>query len=673
MMLHIEGRSTVRRVLLPAVALVGLFLSSAKIAAETFTPKHVAKLRYVASAEISPDGSQVAYVVIVPRIIPEDEDGPAFTELHVVSADGTARPFVTGDVNVSDIAWTPEGTHISYLAKREGDEHKSLYVIPVAGGESRMVLSHKTDIAAYSWSPDGRRVAFLATEPQSEEEKELEEKGFNQEVYEEDLDFVRVWMTAVDVSGAKSDDEKSEPRKLDLEGSAHEVHWSPAGERLAVSLAPTPLIDDYYMRQTVHLIDIESGKATARLDHPAKLGEFAWSPDGRHVVTVSGEDIHDPHEGRLLLWSADGKLLRDLVPDYQAHVSAVEWKDDSTITFLAAEGVHTRLSEVNLAGTERKTLVPPGGTILGDLSLSDDGRTTAVVGDSARHPNEVFLLPPGAEQPHKLTTSNPWLSEMEFAPQEVVEYTARDGLKIQGILVRPLNEVEGRRYPLILTVHGGPESHVPDGWTTSYAAPGQVGAAEGFAVFYPNYRGSTGRGVEFSKMGQADAAGREFDDLVDAVDHLVETGLVDKDRVGITGGSYGGYASAWGATYYTERFAASVMFVGISDNVSKVGTTDIPYEMFYVHHRKWLWEDWNYFLERSPIRYVEKARTPLLILHGKNDPRVHPGQSLELFRHLKVLNKAPVRLVLYPGEGHGNRRAASRYDYNLRMMRWMLK
>lgn len=220
-------------------------------------------------------------------------------------------------------------------------------------------------------------------------------------------------------------------------------------------------------------------------------------------------------------------------------------------------------------------------------------------------------------------------------------------------------------------VHGGPESHESNGWITSYSRPGQVAAAMGFAVFYPNYRGSTGRGVKFSRMGQADAAGKEFDDLVDGIDHLIKMGITDKDRVGITGGSYGGYASAWCSTYYSDRFAASAMFVGISDNVSKVGTTDIPDEMFLVHHMKHLWDDWDYFLERSPIRYVQRNKTATLILHGKEDPRVHPSQSLELHRHLKTLGQAPVRLVLYEGEGHGNRKAAARLDYNLRMLRWM--
>jgi dipeptidyl aminopeptidase/acylaminoacyl peptidase len=274
-------------------------------------------------------------------------------------------------------------------------------------------------------------------------------------------------------------------------------------------------------------------------------------------------------------------------------------------------------------------------------------------------------------EPERMTNVNPWIEDLRLARQEPIRWQARDGLDLEGVLIYPIGYVEGRRYPTIMYVHGGPESHESDGWLTSYSRPGQVAAAKGFAVFYPNYRGSTGRGVEFSKMGQADAAGKEFDDLIDGIDHLIELGIADPDAVGVTGGSYGGYASAWCSTFFSDRFAASVMFVGISDNISKVGTTDIPEEMFLVHHRMRLWDDWDYFLERSPIRHVQKNRTPTLILHGKEDPRVHPSQSLELHRHLKTLGQAPVRLVLYEGEGHGNRKAAARLDYNLRMLRWM--
>ena len=162
----------------------------------------------------------------------------------------------------------------------------------------------------------------------------------------------------------------------------------------------------------------------------------------------------------------------------------------------------------------------------------------------------------------------------------------------------------------------------------------------------------------------------EFDDLVDAVDHLVKIGLVDRKRVGVTGGSYGGYATAWCSTALTEHFAAGVMFVGLTDLVSKVGTTDIPEEMYEVHYRKRVWDHWEFFRDRSPIYHARKARTPLLIMHGKDDTRVHPGQSMELYRYLKTLGNVPVRLVWYPGEGHGNRKAAAQYDYSLRMLRW---
>ena len=325
---------------------------------------------------------------------------------------------------------------------------------------------------------------------------------------------------------------------------------------------------------------------------------------------------------------------------------------------------------MNIDGSQRETHVPTGRAVLASLSLSRNGQAAAVLGESAQFPREVFRMQRGDDRPRRLTHSNPWLADVRLAKQEVIRHTARDGLELEGLLIRPLDEEPGQRYPLILSVHGGPESHVRNGWITRYAGPGQFAAAKGFAVFYPNYRGSTGRGVQFSKTSQADPAGKEFDDLVDAVDHLVKMGLVDRKRVGVTGGSYGGYATAWCSTALTEHFAAGVMFVGLTDLVSKVGTTDIPEEMYEVHYRKRVWDHWDFFRSRSPIYHAKKARTPLLILHGKADTRVHPGQSMELYRYLKTLGNVPVRLVWYPGEGHGNRKAAARYDYSLRMLRW---
>ncbi len=640
-----------------------LILAPASEAADVMTPSHVAKLKGVTSAAISPDGQHVAYVLSVPRIPNEGDNGAAWAELHVVDRQGSTRSFVSGEVNVGSVAWTPDGRGISYLAKRGEDKNRSLYVIAVDGGESRRVLEHETAISDYSWNPDGTRVAFLAPDKKDADEEKLEKKGFDAEVYEEELTYTRVWI-------AEPGNPDWKPRQLELDGNASEMHWSPAGDVLAVALAPTPLVDDGYMFRRLHVVEVATGKVRGRFDHEGKMGDVRFSPDGRRVAMIGAADVNDPSEGRLYVGASEGGRLDNVRPNFLGHVTSIAWKNADTIVYVADEGTSTSLNEIGADGKNEKTVIPAGRVLLAGLTLSKDGGSGAAVSESPKHPREVYAMDYGARFARRLTTSNAWLADVRMAKQEVVKHNARDGLELEGILIRPLDEEPGKRYPLILSVHGGPEAHVSNGWVTSYSNPGQVGAARGFAVFYPNYRGSTGRGVEFSKMGQADYAGKEFDDLIDAVDHLIEAGLVDKDRVGITGGSYGGFATAWCSTKHTERFAAGVMFVGISDHVSKSGSTDIPNEMFLVHSRKRLWDDWSFFLERSPIYYVEQARTPLLIMHGKDDPRVHPSQSLELYRQLKVLGRTPVRLVYYPGEGHGNRKAAARYDYSLRMLQW---
>ncbi len=642
--------------------LVGAVSRSADGSDKLFTPQDVSRLRFVASAAISPDGKHIAYTLIVPRDPLNDENGTAWVELHVADRNGRSRPFITGKVAVSGVQWTPDGQRLAFLARRGDDTFTSLYTIPIDGGEAIRQLQFGSDIQQVAFCHDGRQLAFRAVEPLPKDQQTYRDKGFNQEIFEEDWRATKVWIAAADGSGT--------PRALPLEGSAFDVAWSPAGPHLAVALAPTPLVDDSYMFKRLSVVDADTGRVLQRIQNPGKLGAIAWSPDGRHLAMISGADIHDPADGRLMVaaFPGDGSL-RDLLPHDKTHVNSFAWKDDRTLMWVADEGTLTTVGEVDLEAN-RRTMPWSSAAVFSQLTLSSDARSVALVGNTSQHPGEVFAWSDDVDAARRLTVSNDWLAGRRFAQQEVVRWNARDGLDLEGVLVYPLNYQPGQRYPLIMTVHGGPEAHVSNGWVTQYHSAGQVGAARGFAVFYPNYRGSTGRGVEFSKLGQADAAGREFDDLVDGVDHLIATGLVDAKKVGVTGGSYGGYASAWCATYYSDRFAASVMFVGISDNLSKIGTTDIPEEMYLVHHRKRLWEDWDYFLDRSPIRYVERHRTPLLILHGKDDPRVDVSQSREIHRHLKTLDQAPVRLVLYPGEGHGNRRAAARLDYNLRMMQW---
>jgi dipeptidyl aminopeptidase/acylaminoacyl peptidase len=629
------------------------------------TERRVAEIQYVGQIVASSDGRHVAYTLIVPRIPFADPDGSAWSHLNVLDVEtGAIRTFVSGAVNVSAVSFSPDSKTLLYLSRRTGDTNRALYGIPLSGGESTHLLQHETSIASYSLSPDGERLAFLATDAEPAERAALRDDGFRAVAYEEDARFTRVWI-ARRIKGVFG-----ESRLLDLEGNASSLSWSPSGDRLAVALAPTPLVDDSYMYRRLTIVDPATGSVTASIANPGKLGALSWSPDGAHLAFISGETIHDPKEGRLMVADAATGEFLDVLPGFEGHVTVPAWRDRNTIRFLADVGTGTSIEDVSLDGSDRREVLSEGSTVFTSLSLSTSG-LMALGGESPVHPTEVFVHLEGQTEPRRASDSNPWLADVVLAPQETIRWTARDGLEIEGVLIRPLNEVEGRAYPLVVHVHGGPEAHNRNGWLTSYSRPGQIAAARGMAVLYPNYRASTGRGVEFSMLDHADMGGREFDDVVDGVDFLIDIGLADSASIGVTGGSYGGYATAWLSTYYSDRFAAGVMSVGISNQISKVGTSEIPEEMFLVHNRLRPWDDWEMFLERSPIYWADRSVTPLLILHGEDDSRVHPSQSMEMYRHVKLRGQAPVRLIFYPGEGHGNRNAAARLDFSLRMMRWL--
>lgn len=637
--------------------LAGLLLAPAVSAqSDVLTHYDIARIAMVGQAEVSPDGAFVAYTVAVPRD-PFEANAAPHVELHVYDVErGQSRGLHTGEVSVSGLSWTPDG-RIAFRTRLEDDTQTALYVIDPQSGEMTRQLAFGTSIGAYAWSPDGQQIAFVATEPVEAAEPLL---PYQPEIYEETYRDRKLWIA----SGG------GEPRMIDLPGTVYQVTWSPDGERLAVAVAPTASVDDSYMEQRVRILDAETGAVLARIENPGKLGAITWSPSGTHLALIAAGDLNDPASGRLLVADAATGAFTDILPEYEGHVTSLVWEDGETIRYAAARGVESVIERVGREGGQTQTLVPAGLAAFRGISVSEDGSVVAFSASTPQHPSELFVMTAADEAPRRVTDTNPWLAGKRLAPQEVIRYEARDGLEIEGLLIRPLDETPGERAPLIVVVHGGPESHYDNGWLTGYSTPGQLAAARGFAVFYPNYRGSTGRGVAFSKTSQGDAAGAEFDDVIDGVDHLIEIGLVDGERVGVTGGSYGGYATAWFSTRHTERFAAGVMFVGISNKISKFGTSDIPYELNYVHDLSWPWDDYQHALERSPIYYAGQAKTPLLILHGKEDPRVHPGQSLELYRHLKLRGEAPVRLVLYPGEGHGNRASTARFDYSLRAMRW---
>ncbi|MDD3642982.1 MAG: prolyl oligopeptidase family serine peptidase, partial [Candidatus Krumholzibacteria bacterium] len=475
---------------------------------------------------------------------------------------------------------------------------------------------------------------------------------------------------------ARAGGDPVEGEPIDLDGHVASFEFGPDGSTVALAVCPRNLIDHIYMFQKIHILDLDARTVRRLTDNPGKLGNFAFSPDGKQLAYAAALTREDHAVSQAFVIDVAGGGARNLTPDgFAGHVQRVGWEKNGRVLYLAAEGVWNTISSVGSTGGDRRLILHSrdAGIVFDGPGCSKDRSRFALIGSSPGIPGDVFYWKKGSGLPRRLTTLNPWIADRELGRQEVVRYAARDGLEIEGILVWPVGHEEGKLYPLIVTVHGGPEAHYSNTWMGGYFNPGQVLAGKGYFAFYPNYRASTGYGVGFAMQGYMDAAGKEFDDVADGIDWLVSRALVDPDRVGLGGGSYGGYAAAWFSSYYTEKVRAVCMFVGISDLVSKRGTTDIPYEELYVHSGKKLDADdaqWEFSLRRSPIYWAHRSRTAVLILGGAADTRVHPSQSLEYYRRLKMNDHPAVRPVQYPGEGHGNRKQPGRIDVLYRHLQW---
>lgn len=652
-----------------AVAAGIVLFAGGPASADGFAPEDVFRIQTCSSARISPDGKWIAYILYVPRK-PGDKPGGSYGELHVLSTKtGESRPFITGEVNVSSPRWNPSGDAIAFLTSRGEKAKTQVWMIPVDGGEAVQITHSKNGVGTFRWHPDGKRIAYTATEPKSKREKELDEKGYNFIFYEENLKHRNLYIIDVQMEG------KAEAKQLTQELTIWSFEFSSDGGTIAAGASTENLIDYRYMFQKIYLINTADGATTQLTNNPGKLGNYAFSPDGGMVVYTAALSQDDHAVSQVFVIPASGGEARNLTPDsFRGHVHWAGWKDKKTVLYQSGEEIWETLSTVPASGGGRKVILRSNdskgaGVIFGSPSYTKDFKHFAFIGSDPSIPGDVYYWQPG-KTIRRLTNVNPWIEEKQLGKQEPIWYTARDGTNIQGLLVYPVDYTAGQKYPLIVHVHGGPESHYSNRWVTRYFDPVQVLSANGYFIFLPNYRPSTGYGLDFVLPYIGDAAGVEFDDVADGIEHLVKEGLVDPERVGLGGGSYGGFAAAWFASYYTRYVKAVCMFVGISDLISKRSTTDIPYEELYVHSGKKLEEMWQFSLERSPIYYAAQSRTAVLIVGGADDTRVHPSQSLEFYRRLKMNDHPAVRLVQYPGEGHGNRQQPGQIDLLHRHLQW---
>jgi dipeptidyl aminopeptidase/acylaminoacyl peptidase len=624
---------------------------------DTLDAEAMVDLQFVSEVALSPEAKHVAYVLRTP---PDGMDGPAGMRsiVWVVGTrGGRARAYTTGGASSYAPAWSPDGERIAFLSRRNGSTITQIHAVPLDGGESQPLTESARNVRAFSWSPDGKRIAYLADREPTAQETADQKAGRDWQVGDVTGTWQQLWILDV----ASAEHTAVSPRDLHVT----QVAWAPDGKRLVVQGSDRADVDGVMMYSRLYTLAAAGGEPSPLCETAGKLGHVEWSPDGRTIAFLGASDIHDPTAGVLFTVPAEGGPPRALTAAYEGTGQSFHWVGADAILLHANQGTKTALHRVGLDGRMREPVVTRPVCITVDAT--DDGRTVACAGERAEHPREVFAGPPAKLR--RLTDSNPELPAIRLGERSIVRWNAADGLEIEGVLTTPVGYAKGQRYPLVVLVHGGPEGVSQDGWNTRGGYPTQLFATRGYVVLEPNYRGSQGRGVAFGKADQGDLGGKEFDDVLAGIDHLVAQGMVDETRVGMAGWSYGGYFSALAATKHSKRFRAAMVGAAITNWMSFTGTSEIEHENSLVHWNLWPYEHHALIWDRSPMAHTQGSTTATLIVHGQADTRVPPGQAAELYRALRHAGTT-TELVTYPREGHGLNERAHQIDFANRLLDW---
>lgn len=632
------------------------------IAQNGMQPKNLHQLNAVVEIAVSPDSKNIAFVRVVPRQISEGT-GSAYRELYVYNIQsGKVTSLYTGKVSVSGISWIPDTDSICFRASIGKSKGRQVFGMGLTASDPTQLTDIDRSVQSFQFS-DRNTIFVTVSEPMDEIQPEIDRKIYDMKIMDQPEQHIQL---------LRIDRKTGEISQLTNGVTVFDFTVSPDGTKIAAAIAKQNTVDDSYMFKRIYILDAATGEIIEKIENPGKLGKLCWSPDSKKLAFLAASKREDSVVGSLFIFETGKNVqyseIRNYTHTMPISVADVIWKDNSTVYYTAYDGVNVSVRSQSFPDSKPDLIMEGGQSVFHEIQKVGD--MLYFSGNTSAFPSELMSFNLKTKKTERLTNVNPWLNDISLARQEVVEYPARDNTTIQGVLIYPLHYTEGKHYPLIVYIHGGPESCIQNGWLTAYSQWGQFAAARDYFVFYPNYRASSGRGVDFTMEGYGALLEKEYEDVLDGIDYLIAQKNVDKTKVGIGGGSYGGYFAAWSATKHTERFAAAVVFVGVTNQISKRNLTDIPWEDYLVHWGFWSYENFEKVWEASPVKYAHQSQTPTLILHGEDDPRVPVTQGIELYREMKQHGKAPVRMVIYPGEGHGNGKNTNRLDYLMRTLDW---
>ena len=450
--------------------------------ADGLTIEQLLDIEQVRSTQLSPDGKSALYTISRNRLL-DEKAGSSWTELWVTDTQGKeARPFVTGRVSVGSPQFSPDGRFIGFTTKRGEEAKTQVWVIPLTGGEAQAATASKTGVSAWTWSHDGAAIFFTETQEESQREKDLKEKGWWPGFYEENLRHRS--LKCIDFTWNAS---PGEAETLVDDMTVWGLHAGATGKYLLFGASEKNLIDYQYMFQDLYLLSLTDGTLTMVVDMPGKVGTYKINPDETRLAWTGAASRQDHSTSSLSTANIDGTGQKNLtMAGFEGHIRSFVWRDNNTVLYQADEGLYPTLSllDVGKDPASRKVIYnsEASGLIAGLPSSRPGVDTMVFIGHSTTRPRELFAWQ-GRSDPKLLTSHNEWLTEVALGEQRAITWTAKDGLEIEGVLMLPVGYDSGR-FPLIVQVHGGPESNHTNGWLSRYANPGQAYCARGYGVLF---------------------------------------------------------------------------------------------------------------------------------------------------------------------------------------------
>ncbi len=629
--------------------------------------RDILALTSVTDCQLRPDGAALAYVVTdTSRTTAHARAGIWLADL---STGGAPTPLVVTDCHNAAPRWSPDGARLAFLSDRAQRGVREVYGMSVADGrEITRCTEFGRDVSGISWSPDGRSLACIIERANQAAPKRGDPGAADAQVYDGDMHWHEVMV--IDMTASTIRHEPMMPfvnnwHVLDLD-------WSPDGEAMVMAATTTPRIDEAFQAVQLMKVVLRGGDPTRLATLTGTNPEPRWSPDGKWIAFKSGKGASYLSLA-LCVVPERGGTVRDLTESFEGCVHAYRWLPDSTAVIAAAQhGLTSSVQQIDVQTARPEPWTDEafttGGIEQTVLSLAHDGSTFALIREYDHEPRAVWTGAPGQVMQCR-TPLPPVTGTLRLGVVRTVTWKAHDGEQIEGAVVLPPDYEPGRRYPLVVQVHGGPASLCQRKYQVAWNEWGQLLAAEGYIVLRPNPRGSSGYGMRFVTANRRDLGGGDYRDIIAGVDHLINEGLADLHRTAIGGWSYGGYMSAWAVTQ-TDRFRCAVVGAPITNMLSFTGTTDIPKGFLPTYYM----QDDPYrspeiYHQQSPLFGIHNVTAPVLLLHGEQDVRVPISQSIEFYTALRCANKH-VEFMSYPREGHSIAEPEHQRDVMERVRDW---